>query len=192
MLHWLYYAILFVVLLCGLVLNLFTLPGNWLMLAGVAIYALATHFVHVGLKSLVVLLVIAVVAEVLELSAAGKEAKKVGGGRWGSIGALIGGILGGMFLTFVPVPIVSTIVGILLGTFLGAMAGELIGGKDVGRSAIIGVGAAKGRAYGTLLKIASGFLIMLISLIVAIPWPSQTRAAAAAAATQPSGSGRTH
>jgi len=182
MLHWLYYAILFLVLLCGVFLNVLTLPGNWLMLAGVALYALVTHGIHVGFWSLLVLLVLAAAAEVLELSAAGKGAKKMGGSRWGSFGALIGGVLGGIFLTVVPIPVVSTIVGILLGTFLGAMAGELIGGKDVGRSALIGVGAAKGRAYGTLLKFASGFLIMLVSLIVSIPWPSQTRAAAAEAA----------
>ncbi len=88
MLHWLYYAILFLVLLGGLALNLLTLPGNWLMVAGVALYAWATHFVHVGLWSLVVLLVLAVAAEVVELSAAGKGARKVGGGRMGSMAHL--------------------------------------------------------------------------------------------------------
>jgi uncharacterized protein YqgC (DUF456 family) len=174
--HWLYYAILIVFLLCGLVLNMLTLPGNWLMLAAVALYGCATHFVHVGLWSLVVLFVLAVLAEVLELAAAGAGAKKMGGGRWGSLGALIGGILGGIFLTgLIPIPILGTLVGILLGTFGGAMAGELLGGKNVGRSAIIGVGAAKGRAYGTLLKIVFGGIIVIISLIVSIPWPSQTR-----------------
>jgi uncharacterized protein YqgC (DUF456 family) len=174
--HWLYYAILIVVLVCGLVLNLLTLPGNWLMLAGVALYAWATHFVHVGLWSLVVLFVLAVAAEVLELAAAGAGAKKAGGSRWGSLGALIGGILGGIFLTgLIPIPVLGTLVGILLGTFGGAMAGELLGGKNIERSAVIGVGAAKGRAYGTVLKIVFGCVIVIISLIVSIPWPSQTR-----------------
>jgi uncharacterized protein YqgC (DUF456 family) len=172
--HWLYYAILLIVLLGGLLLNLLTLPGNWLMLAAVALYALVTHFVHVGLRSLVVLLVLAVVAEVLELAAAGKGAKKLGGSKWGSTGALVGGLIGGFFLTL-GIPVLGTLVGILLGTFLGAMAGELVGGKDVGRSAMIGVGAAKGRAYGTLLKLAFGCVIAVVSLIVSIPWPSQTR-----------------
>ncbi len=67
------------------------------------------------------------------------------------------------------------------------MVGELVVGKDVGRSAIIGVGAAKGRAYGTVLKMAFGFAIVMISLVVSIPWPSRDGAAAAAHAI-----GKTH
>ena len=187
--HWLYYAILFLVLLCGSGPEPAHAAGQLAHAGRRCALRLGTHFWHVGIRSLVVLLVLAAAAEVLELSAAGKGAKKVGGSRWASVGALVGGILGGIFLSVIPIWVVSQIVGILLGTFLGAMAGELIGGKNVGRSALIGVGATKGRAYGTLLKIASGFLIMIVSLIVSIPWPSQTRAGAAEAAQR---SGRIH
>src|SRR6185437_16396371 len=123
MLHILYFLILVLVLFAGLMINLFTLPGNWLMLAAVALYALLTrHKEYVGLKSLAFMLILAIIGEVVEMLAASRGVKKRGGGRWGSTGAILGGILGGILLTgIIPIPILGTFCGILLGTFAGAM-----------------------------------------------------------------------
>jgi hypothetical protein len=79
MVDWLYYVLLALVLLTGLLLNLFGLPGNWLMLLAVAGYAWLTGWRYVGWISLVVLLVVAVAAEVVEFFAAGAGAKRRAG-----------------------------------------------------------------------------------------------------------------
>jgi uncharacterized protein YqgC (DUF456 family) len=164
-------VLLAVVLLTGLLLNLFSLPGNWLMLLAVAGYAWLTGWRHVGWISLVVLLVVAIAGEVVEFYAAGAGAKKAGGTIWGVIGALLGGLVGSLLLTgLVPIPIIGTLIGLIAGTFLGALGAELLLGKgEVRSSAVIGVGAAKGRFYGTLWKLAFGVVILIGGLIVAIP-----------------------
>jgi uncharacterized protein len=168
---WLLYILLLLILLTGVALNLFTLPGNWVMFLAVILYDWATRWRHIHWAWLAVLLVIALVAEVVEFSASGKGVKQLGGTIWGTVGALFGALLGGIFLTgLIPVPVIGTIAGILIGTFLGAMGAEfLVSGKQVGRSAMIGYGAAKGRLYGTLLKFGFGCLIFLLALIAALP-----------------------
>ena len=172
MLDWLYFVLLATVLITGLVLNLFGLPGNWLMLLAMVGYTWVTGWQrYVSWVSLVVLLVVAVIGEVVEFVAAGAGAKKAGGTLWGTIGALLGGLVGGFALTgLVPIPIIGTLVGLIVGTFLGAMGAELLLGKgEVQSSAVIGVGAAKGRFYGTVLKLVFGIVILIGGLCVAIP-----------------------
>lgn len=166
---WVYYCILFVFLIGGLALTVMTLPGLWLMLAATAVYALLTHGWFVGWGTLLVLLVLAGTAEIIELLSSGAGAKKAGGGRAGLWGALIGGILGGIFLSFIPIPVLSTFVGVCLGTFLGAMIGELAAGREVGHSAWIGLGAAKGRLFGTMIKLGFGLAMLCITLFMAFP-----------------------
>ena len=166
---WLLYLCLLIALLFGLLITLMTLPGLWLMLAATAGYAWLTHWSYIGWRTLTVLLVLALTADFLETAAAGAGAKRAGAGRRGLWGAIIGGILGGIFLTFIPIPIVSTLIGVCFGTFLGAMIAELSSGREVGRSAIIGVGAATGRLKGTFLKLGFGLLMLVIALGAALP-----------------------
>ena len=52
----------------------------------------------------------------------------------------------------------------------GAMLLEVLGGKQIGRSALIGYGAARGRLVGSFVKFTIGCVILLIAMIVAIPW----------------------
>jgi hypothetical protein len=164
-----YYVILFVLLLAGLALTLMTLPGLWVMVGSAAGYAWLTHGYFIGWKTLAVLLVWAAIAEVVELLSSGAGAKKAGGGRAGLWGALIGGIVGGIWLSFIPIPILSTLVGVCLGTFLGAMIGELAAGRHVGHSAWIGVGAARGRLVGTFVKFGFGVAMLILTLAVGFP-----------------------
>ena len=121
MILWFYYVILFLLLLAGLALTLMTLPGLWVMVGSAAGYAWLTKGHFIGWKTLVILLIWAGIAEIVELISSGAGAKKAGGGRAGLWGALVGGIVGGIWLSFIPIPILSTLVGVCLGTFLGAM-----------------------------------------------------------------------
>ncbi len=191
-----YLVILTAVDLCGLVLCAFTLPGTWLMLAAAGVYALLTRGHYLGLKTWLVLLALTLTAEVGEFALGGAGAKKAGATKWGIAGGLLGAILGGIFLTgLVPVPVVGTIVGILLGTFAGAAAVELMLGNDVGRSLRIGLGAAKGRFTGIVLKVTIGVTMFVTSVYFALPlgsrWsPPPRRLAATAPATAPAAASR--
>lgn len=169
MLNVVLYICLFLVLLTGLAITVMTLPGLWLMLAATAGYAWATQWRFVGPWTLLILLVLAISGEIVEVGFQGAGAKKAGAGKRGTWGALIGGILGGIFLSFIPIPIASTLAGVCIGTFVGALIGELSGGRNVGRSALIGVGAAKGRLLGTLAKVALGGFMIVIAMWMALP-----------------------
>lgn len=169
MLHWLFYFILLAVLLAGVAINIVTLPGLWLMVGAAAVYAIATHFLFLGKYTLMVLFGLALAGELVEMFVGGAGAKQAGGGRRAIIGAVIGGIVGGIFLTFIPIPVVSTIVGVCLGSFLGAMFVELAGGEEIFHSFRVGLGAAKGRFLGIVTKLAFGIVMFLIALWAALP-----------------------
>ena len=170
-LYWLYYLLLFALLLCGLALTVMTLPGLWLMLAGAGGYAWATRGQYIGWKTLLFLFVIAAVAEVIEFTSSGTGAKKAGGGKGGMWGALLGAVIGGIVLSIALsfIPILGTLVGVCIGTFLGAMLGELIAGRELGKSAWVGVGAAKGRLFGTFIKLGFGCVMLVVILAIGIP-----------------------
>lgn len=169
MLFWLYYLILAALLLGGLAIVIMTLPGLWVMVGSAAAYAWLTHGYFIGWRTLAFLLVWAGIAEVIEVASSGAGAKKAGGGRAGLWGALIGGIVGGIWLSFIPIPLVSTLAGVCLGTFLGAMTGELAMGRHVGRSAWIGFGAARGRLVGTFVKLGFGVVMLILTLVMGLP-----------------------
>jgi uncharacterized protein YqgC (DUF456 family) len=179
MVHALLYIVLFLFLLCGLAITVMTLPGLWVMLVAAGLYAWVTHFQFIGLWTLLNLLAMASAGEIVELGFQSGGAKRAGAGRRGVWGALLGGILGGIFLSFIPIPIISTLVGVLLGTFAGAMIGELSGGREVGRSAVVGFGAARGRLFGTLAKLGLGGIMLSVTLWMAFPYAHHARAALA-------------
>lgn len=167
--HIFLYIVLVALLLTGLLLTIMTLPGLWLMVASAAGYAILTHFQFIGWRTLAALLVWAGIAEIIEITSSGKGAKKAGGSRRGLWGALIGGIVGGIWLSFIPIWPISTLSGVCLGTFLGAMIGELTVDQRIGRSAWIGLGAAKGRLVGTFVKLGFGVVMLLITLVIGFP-----------------------
>jgi uncharacterized protein len=166
---WIEYAILLLTGAFGLVLVALTWPGLWLMSMAALIYALMTHGRHLGVRTVVAVFVLALAAELVELVLAKTAIGRAGGGRAAGLGAAIGGTAGGIFLTFVPIPVISTIVGILLGTFLGAVIGELYGSQRPGVALGAGWGAAKARLWALLAKLIVGGAIFL--LIAWTAWP---------------------
>ncbi len=171
MLIWLYYFLLLIVQLAGLVVAIFQLPGLWVMLAGTGVFALLTRsHGYVSVTSILVLLGLAITAEIVEFVAGGAGAKKAGASKLGMTGAMVGGIVGAIVGTpMIPVPIVGTIVGAVVGSFLGAMAVELIRRREVGHSLRVGYGAAKGRLLGIGAKLTIGIIMLLITIVVAFP-----------------------
>jgi uncharacterized protein YqgC (DUF456 family) len=183
----LFYLLLLVTDLCGIVLAAFTLPGLWLMVAGAAIYAWLTGGHFIGWHSLIALLLLALIGEIVEVFLGGAGAKKAGASGWGIAGGLIGGIVGGICLTsLIPIPILGTVIGICLGCFAGAFAVELLMGQTLSQSVKIGFGAATGKLTGIIGKVLIGLLMFGITMIAGCPHHvAQTPAVIAPSATAP-------
>ena len=188
MLDWIFFVLLILFLLAGVVITFVTLPGLWLILLSATIYAIATHFHFISWKTLLLLLGMALLGEIVEVGYSGRGAKRAGAGRRGLWGAIIGGVLGGFGLSFV-LPFgfpLSTILGICIGTFAGATLGELSAGKSFGRSASDRIGAATtGRVMGTILKGAIGGVMVVITLWVGLPIHHHKSTLAATPTTHP-------
>jgi uncharacterized protein YqgC (DUF456 family) len=119
----------------------------------------------------VVIAGLAAFGEVLELVSGIAGARRAGGSKWGAWGALAGGILGAAFGTvLVPVPVLGSVIGMCLGAFAGAASAEWLSGRALGQSLRSGQGAAVGKLFGILGKLAVGLAIWLIAAAAAF-WP---------------------
>ncbi|MCE5325240.1 MAG: DUF456 domain-containing protein [Planctomycetaceae bacterium] len=159
-------------------LNLFGLPGNWLIVLAMGGFAwwqwnpaLGPWNQAVSLQSLIVLTVLAILGEIVEFVAGLAGARKASGTWLGSIGALAGSLIGAVVGTFIiPVPLLGTLIGACGGAFAGAMLMEMASGKPLKPAVAVGKGAGIGRLLGTIGKMAVG-VIMLIAAAIAIFWP---------------------
>ncbi|CAG1006235.1 hypothetical protein PHYC_03304 [Phycisphaerales bacterium] len=146
-------GVLVVASLAGVVLTVLTLPGVWLTVLA-AIGVRIWHPELVPWWVLIVLLVMAIVAELIEFGASAMGASKAGASRRGAIGAVVGSFVGAIGGTLIP----PFPVGTILGGVVGAAAGTLIAERhsnrtwtDAGKAA---GGAAAGRFVATLAKTA--------------------------------------
>jgi uncharacterized protein len=166
---WLWYLLLIALQFAGLSLTIIGLPGLWLMVATLIGYAWLTTLGHyIGWTTLIIIFALAMIAEVLEFYVGTAGAKKAGASRRGMIGALIGALIGGVLFT-IPVPILGTIFGVCFGAFLGAALVEMGIVGDAAHAGRVGWGAAKGRFLGIALKLCFGVLILVYTLIAALP-----------------------
>ena len=108
------------ILFAGIYLSLFGLPGTVIVFFDVLIYALLTGFASIGLKIILSLLIICLVAETVEFLLDISEAVRIWPSKAGFLSALAGGFAGAVILT--PVFLGP---GIIAGFFLGGFAGVL-------------------------------------------------------------------
>ena len=152
-----------------LVLSLFMiplgLPGLWIMIAGAFTYRLLVPG-SIGIFTLVCIAILGIVAEVFEFTLAGKYARKYGGSRRASWGAIIGGTVGAII--GVPVPVIGPILGGFAGAFAGALAAELSRGKDAGNAPRIATGALIGRAVAAAMKTGVGVVVAVWVFVAAM------------------------
>lgn len=148
--------ILGLILLVSLFMIPLGLPGTWVMIAAGVGYSILVPG-SIGMIALVGTTAIAVVAEVFEFTLAGKYARKYGGSRRASWGAIIGGTIGA--IVGVPVPLVGPIIGAFAGAFAGALVFEYSRGSGVQASTRVATGALIGRAVAAALKVAAGLVI---------------------------------
>jgi uncharacterized protein YqgC (DUF456 family) len=146
-------AVLIVAGLAGTVLP--ALPGTLFVLAGIVLGAWIDDFTRVGWGVLVVVIVLAVLAWVLDYVAGLLGARKAGASRQAIIGAALGTVAG-LFMG---------LVGVLFMPLVGAAIGEYMARRDHGRAVKVGLSTWLGIMAGMVSKVVIAF--MMIGLFVA-------------------------
>jgi uncharacterized protein len=141
------------------------LPGTWVMLAAGVGYSLLVPN-SIGWVTLVGVTIIAVIAEIFEFTLSGQYARKYGGSRRASWGAIIGGTVGA--IVGVPVPIIGSIIGAFAGAFIGALVFEYSRGSGVSASTRVATGALIGRAVAAAMKVGAGIAIAVWLIFAAL------------------------
>lgn len=157
------WTVFFAALLCGIVLDLVGLFGNWIILGAIAILWAVTGFVHFGPWGLLGMVALAALGEVLEFALAGFGAKRFGGSKgsmWAAlIGCLAGSVLGTPFL-----PVVGTLLGACAGAFIAAALYEFIQQeRELHKALWTGLGAALGKIGGLFAKLFCGLAILAVA-----------------------------
>lgn len=163
-------ASVFLLLLCVvLLLNLFSLPANWL----VVVLVIFWRFLNpspgdMNMWFFVMLVGLAVAGEIIEFVTQAWGSKRYGsttGGMWaGIVGALVGALLGVPFFLGL-----GAVVGALLGAWLGCYSLERMRGRSDTEAARAARGALVGRFLGLVIKCAVGAL--MLGLVYDAIWP---------------------
>ena len=173
---WAYYSLALLLFLCntaGFVLNFASLPGNWLILGGTAIFCFFAHSTQHSVSWFVVglLLLLAILGEILEFAAGTAGAAKQGASRRAMVLSVVGSMVGSVVgaILGVPIPLIGSAVAAILGGALGAAAGAAIGedwkGRDWEGSVQVGAAAFAGRILGTIGKLAVGGIMLVVATI---------------------------
>lgn len=148
------FALAWLVGLAGVVLPV--LPGVPLAAGGAIVAAWIRGFEQVGTTPLVWAVVLALVAQGLDLAAAAVGARVYGARRAGFWGGVIGSLAG--LVWFPP-------FGFLLGALVGAVGAELATGRRFDEALRAGVGAFAGSVGGVVAKV----LVLLAMAVVMVP-----------------------
>jgi len=159
--------------LCVL-LVLVGLPGIWIMLLGALAVDLWWQPVLLSNAALVALATLALFGEIIEFFASAVGAKRAGGSRRASAGAIAGSVVGGIVGSiFIPIPAMGTILGAALGAGALSLALELtkqpqkahVANRAPGHAVRVGLAAFKGRLLATIIKTA--IAIVAVGVMVA-------------------------
>jgi uncharacterized protein YqgC (DUF456 family) len=151
---WIIGAILTLTGLAGLLLPI--VPGAPLLFLGLLFGAWAEDFNYIGIRTLLILAIMAALTYLVEFAASAFGVKKYGGSRRAMVGAVLGGIVG----IFLGIP------GILFGPFIGAVAGELTMQRSLNEAGRAGFGTVIGLAIGVAGKLAIGIAMIGLFLLI--------------------------
>ncbi len=152
--YWIGTVLLIGLGLAGLVLP--AIPGALLILAGLVLAAWAESFRYIGLWTIIVLAVLAILTYGVDFWATMFGAKKFGASKRAVIGALLG-VVAGLFLG---------LPGVIFAPFIGAVVGELSAQRSLPQAARAGIGATVGLVLGAALKIALAFAMIGIFIVM--------------------------
>ena len=145
---WILSAALILLGLAGTVLPV--LPGTMLVWGGIVLGAWIDDFTRVGMTTVVVVSVLAVLAWGLDYLAGLMGAKKAGASKMALIGAAVGSVLG-LFMG---------LVGVLFMPLAGAAVGEYLAQKDQARAVKVGVATWVGIMVGLIAKVVLAFIMV--------------------------------
>ena len=145
------------IMLAGLLIIPFGLPGLWLMIGVVAFGAWAGT---VSWWLLAMLVLFGVFAEVLEFLAVKRFSDRHGGSNRAFWGAIAGGI-GGAILGS-PIPVIGPLVLGIVGTFAGAALVTWWEMRHFGSAMRVGTGAALGRAVAVGIKVGVAVVVLVV------------------------------
>jgi uncharacterized protein YqgC (DUF456 family) len=154
-------TIFILVLFAGILSIVLGLPGTVIILIDVILYAMFTGFDKIGVKILIILLIISLLAEALDflLGIAGATRHRTSDkGIWAS---LIGSVTGAIIMT----PVLfgfGTILGSFLGGFAGVLILELIHQRQLKPAIRAGYSVILGRFAGMFVK---GFFALVMITI---------------------------
>jgi uncharacterized protein len=152
------------VLFIGLYANLFGLPGTALIFLDVLVYASVTGFYSIGKPLLISLLVLALLAEGLELILCVIGASRFSVSKKGFFVSFLGSSVGALLLTPWLYGL-GTLGGIFLGGFSGILLTELIRQMHLRPALRDTRGALLGRAAGTLAKGSLALVMVVLTLM---------------------------
>lgn len=133
------------------------IPGLWIMV-GVVAAGLAGGKVSLGMFLL--LLGLAVAAELAEWVSVDRLGRRYGGTARTFWGALIGGAIG--VVVGAPVPVAGSLIGAFLGTLAGAVLATWLETRRLGGSLRAGWGAVLGRAIAVGVKVFAGLVLLVL------------------------------
>ena len=157
-------AILLCILLClAVALNILSLPGNWIAIALLALWAWLAPGADISAVFFIMLIILAAAGELLEFLLQSRMAKRSGSsskGNWaGLIGAIIGALIGTPFLFGL-----GALPGALIGAYAGCLIIELLASRSFAEAKRSAWGAMTGKFAGLILKIILGLTILVMGM----------------------------
>ncbi|MBA4396517.1 MAG: hypothetical protein C0394_03920 [Syntrophus sp. (in: bacteria)] len=144
-------TVFILVLFLGIFLSTLGLPGTVLIVLDVMAYALATGFAEIGLKVILILVAMAIVAELFDFGLDLFGAVRFGMSGRGIGAALICSLAGAIMLTPFFLGL-GTLVGIFLGGGAAVIVMETLRRRKLKPAFRAGIGAMLGRIAGITVK----------------------------------------
>ncbi|HUO08690.1 MAG TPA: DUF456 domain-containing protein [Phycisphaerae bacterium] len=161
------YTLVLLLSLAGILLNILSLPGNWLIPLLALGLSWRTNWHHPTPAILAAIVAVLTLAELIELAGSLLGAKTFGASKSATWAAIAGAITGALIGS--PLALLGGIVGAILGAFLAAWLTELIKQRPHKQALKSALGAALGRATGLFIKISFGLATWLALALFA--WP---------------------
>jgi len=163
MMGWLGIAFVVMVQLAALVMIPLGLPGTLVQVGIVIAVVILSDGTWMSWSLVGLFVVVAAMAEGVDVLAGMWGAKRFGGGSRAAWGALIGGLIGAV-VGGIPLPVIGSVIASFVGTFVGAMVGEMTARGESAPDLRVGMGALVGRALSVAFKLGVGCLIFIVSV----------------------------
>ncbi len=156
-------TIFILVLFAGVYVSTIGLAGTFLILADVFFYSLATGFSKIGLKIIVLLVLLALLAEALSLTTEMASKVRLVPSWKGFVASLAGGLVGALCLTPLLLGL-GVLLGILLGSFTGFFLCELFRQRRSKPTFRASSGAMLASAAGMFAKGSLALIMTIVTL----------------------------